>query len=549
MVVNSYSPKQLFTTTTNICCIGAGYVGGPTSSVIACKNPGIAVHVVDRNEDRIRAWLSDDLPITEPDLLEVVKTARDGTDGRPPNLRFSTNVEQAIADADLIFIAVNTPTKSSGYGAHQALDIAHVESAVETIARVASTDKIVVEKSTVPCGTSRSINEILTGLGQPGVRIDVLSNPEFLAEGTAVRNLLRPDRVLIGSESTERGLRARDALSAIYRSWVPAERVVLMNLQSAELAKLAANALLAQRISSINALSAICEETGADIEEVAMACGLDTRIGPGMLRASVGFGGSCFKKDVLTLAHFSDTLGLSMIGSYWRSVNSINEFQKSRFAERIVRRMNNTLIGKKVAVLGCAFKKNTGDIRESAAISLLAGLIAEQAHVAVYDPLVKPQELLEALERAIGAGMSQFLTKLDICPSAYDTCDQAHAVVIATEWDEFSNRDGSKASSHLQNPATVRYMRASPSSSGVCEEADACSESTGSEGMLTPATYASSSEDTTTSRLDWSRIADSLKHPKLVFDGRNIVDHRRLASLGLRVEAVGKTGLRRTADR
>lgn len=485
-----------------VCCIGAGYVGGPISAMIACKNPDIEVHVVDIDETQIQAWKSDVLPVTEPDLLPIVRSSRDGTNGRPPNLRFSTNVAQAINDADLIFIAVNTPPKKFGRGAQQALDISYVEAAAEAIARASTTDKVVVEKSTVPCGTSDSIKRIFAATGQPGVHFDVISNPEFLAEGTAVADLLSPDRVLIGSDQDAAGLRAARVVSSIYESWIPTDRIIFMNTQSAELTKLAANALLAQRISSINALSAICEKTNANVDEVAFACGLDMRIGPNMLKASLGFGGSCLKKDVLTLAHLADELDLSHIGSYWRSIDDINELQKSRFIDKIVKKMNNTLVRKKVTVLGCAFKKGTGDIRESPGVSLIADLLAEQAQISVYDPKVQHTHLLRVLSQMpkLSQGSDAWMQKLSMCPSIYTACDGAHAIVIATEREEFADRKDTS------NGTTI---------------------STTSQPVLATG-------------VDWAKISLAMRHPKLLFDGHNIVNDQALAKLGIEVHMIGK---------
>lgn len=486
----------------NICCIGAGYVGSPTSTVIAFKNPDINVHVVDLNESRIQAWNSNELPVTEPDLLPLVQITRDGTHERRPNLRFSTNITQAIKEADLVFIAVNTPLKISDRNAHQALDISCVEAAAKTIAQASTSDKIVVEKSTVPCGTSKSIQRTLTAMGKPGIRFDVISNPEFLAEGTAVSDLLNPDRILIGSQQHPRSVQAAKTLSYVYEGWIPKERILFINTRSAELTKLAANALLAQRVSSINALSAICETAGADIEEVALACGLDTRIGSRMLKASLGYGGSCLKKDVLTLACFADDLGCHQIGSYWRSVDEMNESQKSRFTERIVKRMNNSLVGTTFAVFGCAFKKDTGDIRESPGVSLIADLLAKGAQAAVYDPKVRPSQLLQALRKMplLREAGEAWKCNLRICTSAYDACEDAHGVVIATDCDEFSNR-----------------MRSAESEAG--------------SDMLSNGTQ---------KRVNWCKIARGMRNPKLVFDGRNIVDTEQLTRFEMEVHMVGK---------
>ncbi|KAB8337304.1 hypothetical protein FH972_021605 [Carpinus fangiana] len=363
-----------------ICCIGAGYVGGPTCAVIANKNPSIAVTVVDLNANRIAAWQSDNLPIYEPNLFETVTVPRDGIKGsREPNLFFTTDVDKAIADADIIFLSVNTPTKVAGQGAGLALDIGYLEAATRTIARCATSDKIIVEKSTVPCRTAESLRDILAANGKPGVRFDVLSNPEFLAEGTTISDLLYPDRILIGSLMDVHGQRAAAALASVYAAWVPRARIITMNLWSSELSKISANALLAQRISSINALSAVCEATGANVSEIAYAVGLDKRIGPHMLKSSVGFGGSCFKKDVLGLVYLSESLHLPEVAAYWKAVVDINEWQKDRFTRRVISSLYNTLMNKRIAVFGFAYKKNTGDTRESAAISVVNHLVAERA--------------------------------------------------------------------------------------------------------------------------------------------------------------------------
>ncbi|KAJ9653941.1 hypothetical protein H2198_006929 [Neophaeococcomyces mojaviensis] len=379
----------------NICCIGAGHVGGPTSTVIAFQNPDITIVVTDKDEERISAWKTAGLPVEEPGLLDLVRISRDGTDGRAPNLFFSSDIDKVICDARIVFVAVNVPTNATSLD-NEALDTSSVEATVKRIARCSTSDKIIVLKSTVPCGTSRRMRALLNNLRQPGVRFEILSNPEFLAEGTAVSNLLHPDRVLIGSEQDVNGLRANRALRYLYQKWVPRERIVSVQTESAELAKLAANVFLAQRLSSINALSFLCAETGADIKEVAMACGLDKRIGSAMLRPSLGFGGSCLKKDVFALGHLSDSLELRNIGSYWRSINKINESQKSRFLQRILWRLE-PLTDPRVAVLGAAFKKGTSDVRGSTAVDLIATLTVKGFNVSVYDPKVRKADLLDAL--------------------------------------------------------------------------------------------------------------------------------------------------------
>src|SRR5690554_6458973 len=358
----------------NICCIGAGYVGGPTMSVLALKNPNIKVTVVDINQQRINSWNDEnlnDLPIYEPGLKEIVNEAR----GK--NLFFSTDVEKAIDEADMIFISVNTPTKTYGKGKGMAADLKYIELCARQIAEVAKTDKIVVEKSTLPVRTAQAIKNILDHTGN-GVNYQILSNPEFLAEGTAIMDLLEPDRVLIGGEQTEEGKQAIQALVNLYVSWVPIENILTTNIWSSELSKLAANAFLAQRVSSINAISELCEVTGADVNEVAKAIGMDSRIGPKFLKASVGFGGSCFQKDILNLVYIAKSYGLKEVADYWEQVIIMNDHQKKRFADNIVSTLYNTVSGKKIAFLGWAFKKDTNDTRESAAIYVADALMRSE---------------------------------------------------------------------------------------------------------------------------------------------------------------------------
>ncbi|KAI8972451.1 UDP-glucose dehydrogenase [Trametes punicea] len=435
-----------------ICCIGAGYVGGPTCAVIALKCPHISVTIVDLNQARIDAWNSPDfkLPIYEPGLEEVVRQAR----GR--NLFFSTDVDKGIREADLIFVSVNTPTKKSGVGAGFSADLTYVESATRRIAAVATSSKIVVEKSTVPCRTAESMRTILEANSKPGTRFDILSNPEFLAEGTAISDLLRPDRVLIGSLQTPEGKDACESLSQIYANWVPRDRILTVGLWSSELSKLAANAMLAQRISSINALSAICEATGANIDEVSHAIGYDSRIGPKFLRASVGFGGSCFQKDILNLVYLSESLHLSQVAAYWRQVVEMNEYQKSRFSKTVVDTLFNTITGKHIAVLGFAFKADTGDTRESAAISLVRDFLLERAYVTIYDPKVDEAQIWQDLSEACPSMPLETIKKqVTIAHSALDACKQKEAVVIATEWKEFKEINWETVYAQMTKPAFV----------------------------------------------------------------------------------------------
>ena len=428
---------------------------------------------MDISQARIDAWNSDHLPIYEPGLYEIVKEVRNR------NLFFSTDVDAAIQSADLIFISVNTPTKTFGVGKGRAPDLKYVEAAARKIAEVAQGAKIVVEKSTVPVKAAESISNILKHL-KPDTPFQVLSNPEFLAEGTAVRDLLRPDRVLIGGEASTGGRAAIAQLSWIYQHWVPEERVITMNTWSSELSKLAANAFLAQRISSINAISAVCEATGADVEEVAHAVGQDDRIGGKFLKASVGFGGSCFQKDVLNLVYLCEVLNLPEVAEYWHQVVSINDYQRRRFVARIVDRLFRTVTGKCIAVFGFAFKKNTGDTRESSSIYVCKHLLDEEANVVIYDPKVEREQVkMELTSPGIMNDASRFDRLVRIAPDPYSAVDGAHAIVVCTEWDEFVT-------------------------------------------------------------LDYTRIYNCMQKPAFVFDGRLILDHAALMKIGFQVEAIGK---------
>jgi len=410
-------------------------------AMIALKAPAIEVNVVDMNIARIAAWNSDKLPIYEPGLEDVVKQRR----GK--NLFFSTDVHGAIAKADIIFVAVNTPTKTYGVGAGRAADLRYIESVARTIAEVATTSKIIVEKSTIPVKTAETIKEILAA-NTRGLKFAVLSNPEFLAEGTAVADLFNPDRVLIGGEHTPDGEVALKTLVDVYANWVPRDRIITTNLWSSELSKLVANAFLAQRISSINAISALCEATGADVDEVANAIGKDSRIGSKFLKASVGFGGSCFQKDILNLVYLCQHFGLPEVSAYWEHVVQMNDYQKKRFAAKIVGTLFNTVADKKIAVLGFAFKKDTNDTRESAAINVVRDLLAEQANVVVYDPKVPAAEIVSD---TLGKGNSN--ARLTVAKTAEEACRGAHAVAVLTEWDEFKTLDYAKIYANMMKPA------------------------------------------------------------------------------------------------
>ncbi len=434
----------------NICCIGAGYVGGPTMAIIAQKCPDINVTVVDINEMRIAAWNDEDvenIPIYEPGLSDIVKEAR----GR--NLFFSTDVDGAIDKADMIFISVNTPTKTYGIGKGMAADLKYIELCARQIARVAKNDKIVVEKSTLPVRTAEALKNILDNTGN-GVNFQILSNPEFLAEGTAVQDLQNPDRILIGGDiDTLEGLDAVKALVDVYAHWVPEENILTTNVWSSELSKLTANAFLAQRISSINAMSELCEKTGADVNEVAKAVGMDSRIGPKFLKSSVGFGGSCFQKDILNLVYISKSFGLNEVADYWEQVIIMNDHQKRRFASNMVKTLYNTVSGKKIAILGWAFKKDTNDTRESAAIYVTDYLLNEQADVVVYDPKVKAEQIYADLEYLGTHSNEEIRDRVKVINTAVEACKDAHAVAVLTEWDEFRDLNWKAVYDDMLKPA------------------------------------------------------------------------------------------------
>ncbi len=422
---------------TKICCIGAGYVGGPTMAMIAKQCPHVQVNVVDINEKRIEAWKTDELPIYEPGLLEVVQEAR----GR--NLFFSTDVDQAIRDADIVFVSVNTPTKTFGEGAGCASDLQYWELCARRIKEVSTTDKIIVEKSTLPVRTAEAMERVLHAGDNP-VHFEVLSNPEFLAEGTAIEDLSNPDRVLIGGHQTESGLKAIETLADIYATWISREQILTTNLWSAELSKLTANAFLAQRVSSINAISALCEATEADVGEVAHAIGTDSRIGPKFLNASIGFGGSCFKKDILNLVYLCETYGLQEPADYWRQVVTMNEYQERRFVTNMLHNMFNTIANKRIAVLGFAFKADTGDTRESPAIKVCRELAAEHATIVVSDP--------EAMENA-KLEMPELADQIEFEEDPYKAAEGAHAVAVLTDWNLYKTLDYQRIFDNMQKPA------------------------------------------------------------------------------------------------
>ena len=422
----------------NICCIGAGYVGGPTMAVIALKCPDIKVTVVDLNAERIALWNGpfENLPVYEPGLAEVVAESR----GR--NLFFSTGINKAIDEAEMIFMAVNTPTKTKGEGAGMAADLSHVEACAKNIATVAKTDKIVIEKSTLPVRTAEKIKEILDKEGN-GVHFEILSNPEFLAEGTAIQDLFKSDRVLIGGDKTEKGQKAVQSLVDIYANWIPKEKILTTNVWSSELAKLASNAMLAQRISSINSLSALCEKTGADITELSKAIGMDHRIGPKFLKASVGFGGSCFHKDILNLVYLCHHYGLDEVAEYWHQVIKVNDYQKNRFAQKVIDGLGGEVKGKKITILGWAFKANTNDSRQSSAIQVSLKLLEKGSFLKIFDPMVKNNkikiDLKEAFEK-LGKDEDELqliFKNLEITHSIDRAIHETDAIAILTEWKLF----------------------------------------------------------------------------------------------------------------
>jgi UDPglucose 6-dehydrogenase len=422
-----------------ILCIGAGYVGGPTMAMIAAKCPQYEVNVVDINKERIEAWQSDTLPIYEPGLLEIVKIAR----GR--NLFFSTDVEANIRKADIIFVSVNTPTKTFGEGAGKAADLQYWEKTARNIVLASDHNKIIIEKSTLPVRTARAMERILNA-NDKGIHFEVLSNPEFLAEGTAVKDLEAPDRVLIGSQETEAGLAARREIVDIYANWIPRDKIMTSNVWSAELSKLVANAFLAQRISSINSISALCEKTMADVSEVGKAIGMDSRIGSRFLNPSVGFGGSCFKKDILNLVYICENYGLNEVARYWESVISMNEYQENRFVRTMLKVMFNTVAGKKIALFGFAFKKDTGDTRESPAIFIARKLLDERAALVITDP--------EALHNARN-DLADVADKVVFEEDPYAAAAGAHAIAVATEWDIYKTLDYKRIFDSMQKPAFV----------------------------------------------------------------------------------------------
>lgn len=456
-----------------ICCLGAGYVGGPTMAMIAHKCADITVTVADINQERIAAWNSDKLPVFEPGLDEIVEGAR----GK--NLFFTTDTINAIKDADIIFVSVGTPTKTYGANAGKAADLKFIELCARAIAENSDSSKIIVEKSTIPVRTAESLKTVLAANAKPGIEFNVLSNPEFLAEGTAMEDLNCPDRVLIGGEQTEGGQKAVATLVSVYARWISKDRIITTNLWSSELSKLVANAFLAQRISSINSISALCEATGANVDEVAFAIGKDTRIGPKFLKSSVGYGGSCFQKDLLNLVYLCGHFGLPEVANYWNQVVSMNEWQRDRFTAKIIESLFNTVNGKRIAMFGFAFKKDTNDTRESAAIYVGRSLLEEQANLAIHDPKVEAEQIFKDLNIPATEADGSPNKSVVLCEDPYEAAHKCHGLAIMTEWDSFKE-------------------------------------------------------------LDYQRIFDNMMKPAFLFDGRNILDHEKLREIGFTVYAIGR---------
>lgn len=421
----------------NILCIGAGYVGGPTMAVIASKCPDYKVTIVDINQERIDSWNSDNLPVYEPGLDEIVKAQR----GK--NLFFTTEVVEGIKNADIIFVCVNTPTKTFGKGAGKASNLQYCELTARQIREHATKDLIVVEKSTVPVHTSKIIREILCSVDSP-YNFEVISNPEFLAEGTAISDLQNPDRVLIGGRPNESGAAAVVKVAEVYAHWVPKERIITTDAWSSEMSKLTANAFLAQRVSSINSISALCEETGADVENISHAIGADSRIGAKFLKAGPGFGGSCFKKDILNLVYLCESFGLNEVAEYWEQVVKLNDYQQNRIVHRLMSSQFNTIADKKIAILGFAFKADTGDTRESPAINIVQQLAEEKAHIFVTDPKAIPNAKLEL----------KGVENVSYTEDVYKAVEGAHAVLLMTEWQQYKNLDFKKIYSLMEKPST-----------------------------------------------------------------------------------------------
>ena len=451
-------------------------------AVIALKCPHLKITVVDVNVKKINAWNGElsKLPVYEPGLAEIIEEVRN------VNLFFSTEVDKAIEESEMIFMAVNTPTKTSGPGKGYAADLQYVEKCSEQIAKSSKSNKIIVEKSTLPVRTAEKIKEILESNKKSDIELEVISNPEFLAEGTAINDLFKSDRVLIGGEKTLKGNEAVNHLVEIYNNWIPVDKIYTTNVWSSELSKLVSNAMLAQRVSSINSISALCEKTGADINEVSKAVGLDSRIGPNFLNSSIGFGGSCFKKDILNLVYIARHYDLNEVADYWEGVVNMNNYQTERFAKKIIDSFNSGINNKLIAILGWSFKKNTNDSRESPSIYLAKKLLYGGAIINVYDPMVNKSRIISDIKNLLiddGNSTKQiddFLKRLNICDTLYKSVDKSNAISICTEWDEFKD-------------------------------------------------------------IDWQKVKKLMNKYLLVFDGRNIVDKERIDELGFTSYVIGQS--------
>jgi UDPglucose 6-dehydrogenase len=503
----------------------------------------------------------------------MVRMSRDGLPestqdkraAQQPNLSFSTDVSRCISEADMVIIAVNTPTKSRGAGAGSATDMTAFEAVTAEVVQHARLGAIIVEKSTVPCRTAELVEDmvclenllcqisILTyrqvATHRPGAHFEILSNPEFLAAGTAVQDLLRPDRVIIGSASTPKGRSAAESLAKVYAAWVDRSKILTINLFSSELAKLVANSMLAQRLSSINSISAICEATGAEIREVATSIGSDSRIGEKFLRAGIGFGGSCFKKDVLSLVYLAESLGLKEVGDYWRQVVIMNEYQRNRFTSRVIKCLNNTLVNKKVTILGYAFKKNTSDTRDSPALEIVKTLLEENPReIAIFDPCCNPLVIkgeIRAL-RGFGKALGDDGGSVRVYTNAYEACAASNAVLVVTEFDEFRNTKTSSAPSTQAKPSPApearplpsftdeEHLNPEPACASNCPDCEI--EKTTSVPIAVMKVYKPQEQ------LDWTRIAHGMRQPKWLFDGRCIIDAKEMTRLGIRVESIGSSG-------
>ncbi|KAJ5344805.1 hypothetical protein N7452_002809 [Penicillium brevicompactum] len=572
----------------SICCVGAGYVGGPTAAVLALKNPHIRVTVVDKDERRIRRWNSRHLPIYEPGLAEIVRISRDGLSQAPentvpssnddsehvnsqsspastfraPNLFFSANVAECIRESDIVIIAVNTPTKMRGSGAGSATDMTAFEAVAADVVQHARSGAIIVEKSTVPCRTAQMIQEMI-GVRRRKAHFEILSNPEFLAAGTAIQDLLHPDRVIIGSSTTKDGQVAAETLAGVYAGFVDRSRIITTNIWSSELAKLVANSMLAQRLSSINSISAICEATGAEINEVSASIGMDSRVGDKFLRAGIGFGGSCFKKDVLSLVYLAESLGLKEVGAYWRQVVTMNEYQRDRFTSRVIKCLNNTLVGKKITLLGYAFKKNTSDTREAPALEIIKTLLDENpGEIAIFDPCCNPYVIESEIRQLHGYGPPALRDDggaVKVYHNAYEACESSNAILIVTEFDEFRNTESAVVAppqqqknepskdvqegivsniGGMKDSASLVYLQErlndEPNCAADCPD---CQRENGKEIADRKLSDALPKQ-----QVDWESIAESMSTPKWLFDGRCIIDIKKMTKLGIRVESIGSAG-------